>query len=114
MCALKVRYELYEAWVARMAEPGLLDLALDALQGMVADRPTGWSGRTDMPRSELLAIQGAWRSFLAKHEQELRGGRKFKRGGPELTPELYGQARRFTLPDGKHWPPQPEPAPEGR
>lgn len=111
---LNVRYELYTAWVARMAEDGMLDLSFRALEGVVADRTSGGSGSTNLPPGELLAIQRAWRSFLTKHEQELREGRKFKLGGPELTPELYGHAHSFWLADGKQWPPQPEPAPTDR
>jgi len=112
--ALNSRYEMYAAWVARMADHGMLSLSFDGLQEVVADHPKGWSGQTELPQSELLALQHAWQNFLAKHEQELRDGRQFQVGGPELTPELYGQARRFTLPDGKEWPPQPESAADKR
>jgi len=110
MYALKARYELYQAWVARMPEGAMLDYAFDALQSIVANHPFAGSRPGNVTESERLAIQKAWQTFLAKHEQELRDGKKFELGSVEITPDLYGRAQRFAMPDGKEWPPQTEPA----
>jgi hypothetical protein len=105
---LGARYELYQAWVPRLVEDKMLNLALGGLQGILS-QSTGSGGRIDLPRGERFAMQKAWQEFLAKHEKELRSGKTFKLGGPELTPAMYGRARQFQLPDGKSWPPSPSP-----
>lgn len=95
---------LLDIWVERLGEEALYSLALDSLQTVISDLPGTSSGRTDLKRSERLALRAAWKAFLSQHAAELRRGRRFKLGDPALSPTLFGRARSWDLPGGKRWP----------
>lgn len=97
-------FDLYDTWAQRLAEEQLYGLALDSLQTLIEGLPGGWSGRTDLTRSERIELRNQWRNFLARHADEIRSGKRFKLADPALTPELFGRARSWQLPNGKSWP----------
>jgi len=95
---------ILEVWADRLADADIYPLALDALQ-QVLDVPSGgYSGRTDLSRSERLQLRKEWKKFLALHADEIRAGKRFKLSDPAVTPELVGRARSWRLPDGTSWP----------
>jgi hypothetical protein len=57
-----------------------------------------------LSRAERIELRKQWRLFLVKHGAEIRAGKKFKVGDPELTPALFGRARTWQLADGETWP----------
>jgi hypothetical protein len=97
-------FNLFDAWVDRLAEEHLCDLALDNLQTIIEGLPGSSSGRTDLTRGERIELRNQWRNFLDKHADEIRSGKKFKLGDPALTPALFGRARTWQLPNGEFWP----------
>jgi len=97
-------FDLLDTWADRLTEEHLHGLALDSLQTVIEGLPGSSSGRTDLTRGERIELRDQWKAFLAKHADEIRGGKKFKVGDPALTPALFGRARTWQLPDGKFWP----------
>ncbi len=102
--------ELLTTWAERLGDEDLYGLALDNLQTVIDGLPGSSSGRTDLTRSERLALRARWKEFLSHHAAELQHGRRFKVGDPALSPALFGRARSWELPDGTVW---PRPAPGG-
>jgi hypothetical protein len=102
--SLGARFPLLEIWTNRLIEDSLLALALDNLSRVIDSRPTGYSGRTDLNQVERLDLQKHWQEFLAKHEPEIRAGKRFEIGEPALTPALFGRARTWEFSDGTSWP----------
>jgi hypothetical protein len=96
--------ELTDAWIGQLANPATSDTAFRHLIDRVCEGVSEWSGRTDLTRSERLALREAWRAFLAKHRDALATGRRFALGGPELKPEMFARAATFRLADGREWP----------
>lgn len=96
--------ELLTTWADRLGDEALFGLALDNLQVVVEGLPGGSSGRTDLSRSERLALRAKWKEFLSRHATELQKGRRFKLTDPALSPALFGRARSWQLPDGTTWP----------
>lgn len=96
--------ELLTTWADRLGEEDLYGLALDSLQTVIEGLPGGSSGRTDLSRSERLALRSKWKEFLSRHAAELQKGRRFKLTDPALSPALFGRARSWQLPDGTTWP----------
>jgi hypothetical protein len=82
----------------------LLNVWADRLQTVVAGLPGSSSGRTDLTRSERIELKNQWKTFLAKHADEIRQGKKYTIDDPALTPALFGRARTWRLPNGKFWP----------
>jgi hypothetical protein len=97
-------YDLLDIWADRLSEEGLYALGLDSLQTVIEGLPGGWTGRTDLNRAERLELRDQWKSFLAKHADEIRAGKKFKTDDPALTPALFGRARTFQISNDKSWP----------
>lgn len=97
-------FDLLDTWADRLAEEHLYGLALDSLQTVIEGLPGSSSGRTDLTRGERIELRNQWRSFLTKHADEIRAGKKFKVSDPALTPALFGRARTWQLPNGKFWP----------
>jgi hypothetical protein len=97
-------FDLVNAWADRLVEEHLYNLALDALQTVIEGLPGSWSGRTDLSREERIALRNEWRRFLARHEDEIRRGKKFKMDDPALSKSLFGRARTWQLSNGKLWP----------
>jgi hypothetical protein len=104
-------FDLLEAWVDRLGEDSLYPLALDALQTVLEVPSGGHSGRTDLSRSERLALRSAWKVFLARHAKEIRAGKRFKLSDLEVKPALVGRARSWQLPNGTSWPASSETTP---
>ncbi len=102
--ALGAGVELLTTWADRLGEDPIYAIALDSLETVIADLPGGSSGRTDLTRSERLALRAAWKEFLSRHAAALRSGHRFKLGDPNLSPALFGRARSWVLPSGKSWP----------
>jgi len=96
--------ELLTTWADRLGDEDLYGLALDSLQSVIEGLPGGSSGRTDLSRSERLALRARWKELLSRHAAELQKGRRFKLGDPALSPALFGRARSWQLPDGTTWP----------
>ncbi|MCX7046134.1 MAG: hypothetical protein NTX50_11695 [Candidatus Sumerlaeota bacterium] len=107
-------YDLLEACADRLDDEHLYPIALDYLQTIFEGLPGGWSGRTDLTRSERLELRKQWKAFLTAHAADLRANKKFKLTDPALSGSvaaaLFGHARSFQLPDGKIWPPPATPA----
>jgi hypothetical protein len=97
-------FDLQDIWADRLAEEHLYGLALDSLQTVIEGLPGGSTGRTDLTRGERIELRNQWKTFLTKHADELRSGKKFKVDDPALTPALFGHARTWQLPNGKFWP----------
>jgi hypothetical protein len=97
-------FDLQNIWADRLAEEHLYGLALDSLQTVIEGLPGGSTGRTDLTRGERIELRNQWKTFLTKHADELRSGKKFKVDDPALTPALFGHARTWQLPNGKFWP----------
>ncbi|EEF57510.1 HEAT repeat domain-containing protein [Pedosphaera parvula] len=97
-------FALLDTWADRLTDEKLYGLALDSLQTVIEGLPGSSSGRTDLSRSERIALRNEWKSFLSKHADEIRAGKKFKVNDPALTPALFGRARSWQLPNGKPWP----------
>lgn len=102
--ALGAGFDLLEVWADRLAEERLYHLALDALQTVLEVPSGGYSGRTDLIRTERLELRKAWKEFLARHTEEIRNGKRFRLSDPTVTPALVGRARSWRLPDGTSWP----------
>jgi hypothetical protein len=102
--ALGAGFDLLEVWADRLAEERLYHLALDALQTVLEVPSGGYSGRTDLSRTERLELRKAWKEFLAWHTEEIRNGKRFRLSDPTVTPALVGRARSWRLPDGTSWP----------
>jgi hypothetical protein len=101
---LGARREVFAEIVGRMADMEFGNNAFDWLIGRTVDA-NGRNSRTDLSHRERLAIQAAWREWVAKHGADLDAGKKFKPGDDEnLHGKLFGRAARWTLPDGKSWP----------
>ena len=96
--------DLLTIWADRLTEEQLYGLALDSLQTVIEGLPGSSSGRTDLTRSERIELRNQWKTFLAKHADEIRQGKKFKLDDPALTPALFGRARTWQLTNGKFWP----------
>lgn len=96
--------ELLATWADRLGDEDLYELALDNLQAVIEGLPGGSSGRSDLSRSERLALRAKWKEFLSRHAAELQKGRRFKLTDPALSPALFGRARSWQLPDGTTWP----------
>jgi hypothetical protein len=107
-------FALLDIWSDRLSEEKLTGLALDTLQTVIDEMPKSWGGRTDLTRGERLELRDQWKSFLAKHGDEIRSGKRFKTGDPILTPSLFGRARTWQLPDGKVWPPETDALPRNQ
>ena len=103
-CQLGAGYELLEIWADRLENETIYPIALDNLQTVFEGLPGGWSGRTDLGRSERLELRKQWKAFLAEHATDIRAGKKFKISDPAVRPALFGGARSFQLPDGTTWP----------
>ena len=99
--------ELLTTWADRLGDEDLYELALDNLQAVIEGLPGGSSGRSDLSRSERLALRSQWNEFLSRHAAELQKGRRFKLTDPALSPALFGRARSWQLPDGTTWPRTP-------
>lgn len=97
-------FDLLNVWADRLTDEHLYGLALDSLQTVVIGLPGSSSGRTDLNRGERIELHKQWKTFLATHVDELRRGKKFKIDDPALTPDLFGRARTWQLPNGKFWP----------
>jgi hypothetical protein len=97
-------FDLLDTWANRLPEEHLYGLALDSLQTVIDGLPGSSSGRTDLTRGERIELRDQWKNFLSKHAEDIRRGKKFKVGGPELTPQLFGRARTWQLANGKFWP----------
>jgi len=87
-----------------LTDEKLYGIALDSLQTVIVGLPGGSSGRTDLTREERIELRNQWETFLAKHADEIRQGKKFKVDDPALSPALFGRARTWQLPNGKFWP----------
>lgn len=98
------REELRNAWVERLPDESLFDVALGYLEHVIDGPPRGSSGRTDLTRKERIALRDEWRRFLTEHADALRDGQKFKLGDPSLPRALFGRARTWKLSDGSFWP----------
>jgi hypothetical protein len=99
--------DLLSVWAERLGDEHLFGLALDTLQTVIDGLPGGSSGRTDLTRSDRLALRTEWKSFLERHMKELRRGKRFKMGDPALSAELFGRARCWQLANGSYWPVSP-------
>ncbi len=99
--------DLLLVWADRLGDEHLVGLALDALEKVIDGLPGGSSGRTDLSRSERLALRNEWQQFLKLHLNELRRGKRFKIGDPALSPKLFGRARCWQLVNGSYWPAAP-------
>jgi len=95
---------LHREWVERLAEEKLYGLALDDLQTLIEGLPGSSSGRTDLTRTERIALRTEWRRFLQAHGDEIAKGKRFSLEDPALTPSLFGRAREWQLANGKTWP----------
>ncbi len=85
-------FDLLATWADRLDEEKLYGLALDSLQTVIEGLPGSSSGRTDLTRGERIELRNQWKTFLAKHAEEIRQGNKFKVDDPALTPALFGRA----------------------
>ena len=101
---LNAGFNLLEIWADRLHEEHLYMLGLDSVQTVLKVPPGGYSGRTDLSRSERLALRKAWKEFLAQNAQSIRDGKRFELTDPAVTPALVGRARSWRLPDGTSWP----------
>lgn len=99
--------DLLLVWAERLGDEHLYGLALDALEKVIDGLPGDSSGRTDLSRSERLALRAEWQAFLKLYLDELRQGKRFKIGEPALSPKLFGRARCWQLSDGSYWPAAP-------
>lgn len=102
--SLGAGFELLEVWSDRLNEERLYQIALDSLQTVLEVPSGGYSGRTDLSRAERLKLRKAWKEFLDRHGEAIRGGKRFKLSDPAVTPALVGRARSWRLPDGGSWP----------
>ncbi len=102
--ALGGGFALHRAWVERLPDEDLFDIALDDLQRIIKGLPGSSSGRTDLTRSERIALRTAWRQFLEAHKAEIEGGKTFMVGDPALSANLFGRARQWQLANGETWP----------
>ena len=105
LLALNAGQEALGRWVALLPDKTLYPVALDYLEIVIDGLPGGHSGRTDLSPPERETLHEAWQSFLAKHAERIRQGKRFKIGDPALVPELFGRARSWDLPGGVVWPP---------
>lgn len=97
-------FELLDVWASRLTDEHCYNLALDSLQKVVEGLPGSSSGRTDLTRGERIELRNQWTTFLSKHEDEIRAGKKFQTDDPALSPALFGRARIWQLRNGKSWP----------
>jgi len=81
----------------------MFELALDSLQKLIEKLPGSYGGNGPS-RAEKIEICKLWKQFLTDHATEIRNGKLFKIGDPDLKPELFGKARQYNLPGGKVWP----------
>ena len=102
---LNAGFPLLDTWADRLNEEKLYYQAFDTLVTVMDFTSRSGGGRTDLSRGERLALRKAWKKFLARHEKEIRAGKRFATNDPAITTNLFGRARCWDLPDGTRWPP---------
>lgn len=92
---LGANYDLLDAWADRLADEQLCPWALNQLVSIIERNPQAWLDQSGLSntRGGRLALRRAWKAFLARHETEIRQGKKFKADNPELSPDLIGRER---------------------
>lgn len=98
---LGANFDLLDAWADRLNEESLWSLALQNLNTILERRPGSWLDQTGLntSRGGRITLRRRWKSFLAKHADEIRRGNKFRADDPALTPDLIGRER---MPEGSN------------
>ena len=98
---LNARRDLAEALIERLTDEKLRGIPLQELIVLVVE---GQSHRYLITPEGLIAMQAAWREWIAQHGEEIDAGKKFKPGDKNLPRTLFGTFDQLPLPDGSHWP----------
>ncbi len=112
---LGARVELWEAWCEVITDQDFMYSALSQLALGTLDISSGsYGGNSNFTREQRFAIRDAWREFIRKNHALLARGERLPTSDPSVTPSLTGSnfnagdpAVRFTLSNGKTWPPAP-------
>jgi hypothetical protein len=102
--SLGVDYELLEASAERLGDENLCRSAIENLKTVVDAGDANHSIKPELSRGERLELRKQWQRFLAKNEDDLRNGKRFKIGDPALVPELFSPIYQFRPKDGPAWP----------
>jgi len=100
---LGARVESLDVLASRLDEAEIGRYALRYLVNSVVETP-GVSGSRKLEPGTARALKTRWTEFLQEHREALEAGRRFKLGGPELTPDILPSGYQFRLKDGKTWP----------
>ncbi len=113
--ALGARVELWEAWCEVITDQEHMYEALRELATGTLDLTSGsGGGNSNFTHEQRFAIRDAWREFLRKNHERLARGERLPLKDASVSASLTGSdinasdpAVRFSLPDGKSWPPEP-------
>jgi hypothetical protein len=102
---LDARFEAAQTWAARLDNPEHWYDALSQLASITLGSSSG-GGHSIADRETILALRKRWNAFLQKNERDIRKGRVFKPGDPELPEDLFSPHMELDQKDGTRWPPQ--------
>jgi len=94
---------IMEIWLGRIDNSDLGGWAVEHLVLSILD--DNWARRKDDLEPEVIAAtRQRWSRFIQEHREQLRQGRRFKLGDPEITADLFPRGFQMHR-DGKLWPP---------
>jgi hypothetical protein len=96
--------EIMEIWLDRLDNDDLGGKAVIRLLLSVLDDNRA-SSPNEIDAEAVETTRKRWRRFIQEHRKDLRKGRRFKLGDPEITADLFPPGFQFYF-DGKPWPPR--------
>jgi len=102
-CGLGARLEALEILAARLDDPAAGLICLPSLIDFAIEN-CGSSGVRKLDPAVARKLKASWTKLLHDHRQAIKASRRFKIGGPELTPDLLPPGYKLYPRGGKPWP----------